>query len=523
MQYMDPQQPVPPEIQAQMPLPEGYDPHAYHSSEEIAHQNLEEAETLRRKREKAGKLSAVMMTVLIHAIALLVLALWVLPAMKMDVPEITATALPPTDSAIDTPRVNQQTLKPKPSSPSSSAKLLTSVSPTAQVFVPNTPVETTTVDIGLGTGLGMGFGGTGLGDGQGGLDGIPSSMKGRCTLQERMKRLREGGGTQECEEAVVRSLRWLQQKQNSDGSWGTQFKEAMTGLALLAYLGHCETPKSKEYGETVTRGMTYLIDQGSGNNGRMASTGGHHWVYQHSIATYALCEALTFCKELKFDFPGLQETCDQAVNLIVEGQHPNGFWDYGYKKDNRGGDLSVTGWHLQALKAAYHADVHKDRVKKAAEKSLERVKAVQHDSGTFGYTGPQNLGQRLVGVGVLCLQMWGEENSREARAGLRWMRKNMDPVYTAKNSNLYAWYYTTLALFQRGSSYWSKWNRKWRDEMLANQLPDGSWKPEGAVAGGGGGAITTNGAKADADIYRVCLNTLSLEAYYRFLPGTGDL
>lgn len=484
----------------------GADPHLIHSSEEIAHHNLAEAEALRRKREKAGKMSAVMMTVLIHAVAILVLALWVLPAMKMDVPEITATALPPTESNMDSPKVNQQTLKPKPASPSASAKLLTSLSPTAQVFVPQNPVETTVADIGMGTGLGMGFGGDGFGGG--GLPGLPGAMKGRCTPQERLKRLREGGGTEECEEAVVRALRWLQQKQNENGSWGQSYPAAMTGFALLAYLGHCETPRSKEFGETVTRGITFLVNLASSSNGTMGAGGREG--YQHAIATYALCEALTFCKELKMDFPGLEATCEKAIGIIVDGQSKNGSWNYTYKRE--GGDLSIAGWNIQALKAAYHAGFDNIKVRDAAKKAVERVKNQQAPSGTFGYRGKEDLGQRLVGVGTLSLQMWGEESSREARAGLRWMRKNMDPVYTGGSCNLYAWYYATLSLFQRGGSYWSGWNRKWRDEMLNNQKKDGSWKKEGGK---------THGAGRDTEIYRTCLNTLSLEVYYRFLPGTG--
>ena len=35
-----------------------------------------------------------------------------------------------------------------------------------------------------------------------------------------MKRITENGGTPQCEEAVVKSLRWLKKQHNKDGSWG---------------------------------------------------------------------------------------------------------------------------------------------------------------------------------------------------------------------------------------------------------------------------------------------------------------
>ena len=36
----------------------------------------------------------------------------------------------------------------------------------------------------------------------------------------------------------------------------------MTGISLLAYLAHCETPLSEEFGETVLKGISFLVDLG---------------------------------------------------------------------------------------------------------------------------------------------------------------------------------------------------------------------------------------------------------------------
>jgi hypothetical protein len=493
---------------------------AYHNAEEVAHYNLAQAEAIRRKREKAGKLSAVVITVVVHVIAILILTLIILPALQVDVPQIQAKNLAPTEGQIETPVVQQQTVKSKPSSPSSSAKLITTHAATATVFTPTQPVESTVADIGMGTSLGMGFGGSGLGDGQGGLGGLPGSMKGRCTPQERLKRLREGGGNEQCETAVVRSLRWLKANQNSDGSWGQQYKASMTGLALLAFLGHCETPKSQEFGETVTKAITYLVNMGNEQKGKLSRSGGHGWVYEHGIATYALAEALTFVKELKMDFPNLQEVTGQAVQMILNGQHPSGSWDYDYNQTSkRPGDTSVLAWQVQALKAASHAGFEKKDIEKAVDKALKRLEEIQADDGTFGYTNKGSTGQRLVGAGALCFQMFGKENARPAREAIRYMAKEMtDPVYNSPTCNLYAWYYTTLSLFQKGGTQWDRWNRKWRDQILNNQNEDGTYKKEG---GFGSGASKTSAGGRDEEIYRLCLNTLSLEAYYRFLPGTG--
>ena len=492
----------------------------YPNPEAVAQFNLAHAEALRRRNEKAGKVSAFLITVVIHVLAILVLTLILLPAMEEDVPEIVDKKLKFDEGVVERPLPVARTVRSRPTPPSPRMPVITSPNPSSPVFVPPT-LQSNLSDIGVGASIGMGIGGPDTGDGQNRLEGLPTIFQGRCTPQERMKRVREGGGNEQSEAAVVRSLRWLKANQNADGSWGQQFKASMTGLALLAFLGHCETPRSREYGETMTKGITYLVNMGSDRKGKLSLSGGHGWVYEHAIATYALCEALVFVMELKMDFPNLAEVCGMAVRRILDGQHPNGSWDYDYNQTSkRPGDTSILGWHVQALKAASHAGFEKKEIETAVARALKRLEEVQNDNGTFGYTSKGSPNdQRLVGVGALCFQIWGKENSRPARDAIRWMTREMpEPVYHSPNVNLHAWYYATLSLFQRGGAPWEKWNRKWRDQLLDNQNEDGTYKPEGNF---GKGATSTSAAGRDAEIYRVCLNTLSLEAYYRFLPGTG--
>ena len=58
------------------------------------------------------------------------------------------------------------------------------------------------------------------------------------------------GGGSATEAAVLRALRWLAKNQESEGSW-PKVKPAMTGIALLTFLAHGETPSSEEFGFTV--------------------------------------------------------------------------------------------------------------------------------------------------------------------------------------------------------------------------------------------------------------------------------
>ena len=72
--------------------------------------------------------------------------------------------------------------------------------------------------------------------------------------------LRNYGGGSGTEGAVLRALRYMKVHQRSDGSWGKD-KTAMTALGVLTYLAHGDTPTSKEFGDTVKRGIEYIISQ----------------------------------------------------------------------------------------------------------------------------------------------------------------------------------------------------------------------------------------------------------------------
>ena len=418
---------------------------------------------------------------------------------------------------------------------------------------PGLPMEANTAELGsgggsggghgkgVGTGTGSGTGpGKGFGSGQLGIGAlIPTIMKGRCTDVERLKMVQEAGGTPQVEEAVKKSLQWLKGRQNSDGSWGSSFPVAMTGLSLLCYLGHCEGTQSPEYGDNVTKGMTYLINVSLKNEGRMASNlSTNQWVYEHAIATYALSEALTFSRTLQFKVPELESSVAKAAKIIIDGQSKAGGWDYMYKDGTRN-DLSVVGWQLQALKAAKASGVHLDGFDKTIRTAVDWLsKDAYVDDGKFAYTG-KTVRAAMTAVGSLCLQQWGKESSSQVRAGVKLIMEGLElrdnpnanvkvaevsPLYTLDYSkpdaDPYAWYYAVQVMRNAGGKEWDATNKAILGSVLPNQNGDGSFKPEN-----GGGKLVevggTRGAGGSRDIYVQTLNTLMLEVYYRFLPTSA--
>jgi len=62
------------------------------------------------------------------------------------------------------------------------------------------------------------------------------------------------------ESSSLKSLNWLQSKQNKDGTWGSgENKDVLTALATLAFISRNETPASEEYGETVLKALKAIV------------------------------------------------------------------------------------------------------------------------------------------------------------------------------------------------------------------------------------------------------------------------
>ncbi len=373
--------------------------------------------------------------------------------------------------------------------------------------------------------LGDGYG-KGVGPGHGvGFVGLPSIMRSRCSPQERMEKMRQNGGNEDCEKAVVKALDWFKSKQNADGSWGNQWKGGMTGLVLLCYYGHCETPESPFYGENILKGINYLINLAQQKNGFFTEMKTNHCVYEHGIACYALGETYSFSKLGKKEMPGLRESFERGVAIIIEHQQDDGNWAYGgnsphYVKYGRE-DMSVTGWQFQALKAAKHTNLKITGLPASMRKAEQWLEGkLQADGGIGQHTekGKAYGSHTMTGIGVLGIQTLGG-NRGVANKGLRFLTEQFDkdPLDWNKNANIYCWYYNTQAFFQKGGREWEAWNKQFRDQLLKNQNPDGSYAAEQGDFNG----ATSAAAGSDSDIYRATLCTLMLEVYYRYLK-VGD-
>ena len=440
----------------------------------------QEAEARLQSQKRNSVITSVMIALLIMALVILILLFILLPNLIIKSPTIVAyQAGAPEEENMEQKEVNPQ-IQRKPSAPSSSmAKVIASSTPSpTAVPVPETEAQPN-LDFGSGDDFGQGWGNGGDGGG-GGFGNIPATMRKRCSPEDRLQRLKENGGNEKCEEAVVKALQYFKDTQAGDGSWGGGTKVAYTGLVLLAYLGHCETPLSVEFGVTVTGAITFLVDNCQKNKGRMASNlQDKHWCYSHAIAAYALAEAYTFCSQLSINLPNLKESVQSSVQWIIDNQNKSGGWEYSYDEaGDRGGDMSITAWQMQALKAGKHTGLEFRNMTRCIRDALKYCETCQAADGGFGYQGTRALGDghsTLVGAGTLCFQQHKGAANSNARKGIKYIDKKSQFNYEAGPCNLYEHYYSSQAAINNGGKSWVQYNEMFRDQLLKAQNNDGSW------------------------------------------------
>ena len=350
-----------------------------------------------------------------------------------------------------------------------------------------------------------------------------------------------GYGDAQTEGAVLKALRWLKKTQNSNGSWNPS-PISNTGLAILSFLAHGETPSSKEFGYTVQKAMQFLID----SLGRKKDKTGQDVVtfkgtdgneYATLIATYALCEAYGMTRN-----PNTKIVAMQTLQRIVDNQGPTGGWDYGMNKTSTRDDMSYAGWALQALKAGKMAGLHPKGLDECIKKAIKCLKTRNFRNGGFNYTaggGPTGL----TATGCLAMQLLGYMNETEVKTALDTMRpwlpsfegnkgKRLSEALPVGNPQYYC-YYAAQCKYQAGMcagatpanvKTWQDWNVAMKALYPSTIItlpetiegPDGKprkigyWKMNKAeqTCGSGGDTMAT------------CLCALQLMVYYRYLPTT---
>lgn len=373
---------------------------------------------------------------------------------------------------------------------------------------------------------------------------------------EREERVKRFGGTVNTENAVEAGIIWLAAHQSPDGTWDRfQFERmcpsddkcggpailrtqhalhaGVTGLALLAFLGAGYTDRSGPYQKNVGAGVAALLrlQRPDGGFSATPSMAG----YNDSVGTFALAEYYALTRNSLVEQP-----LRRAVEHLAQTQQPLGGWDYLPDSGSGRNDTSITGWAVQALRAAAAAGIPTPR-SAFVRAALHIARATQRDghvwyadSGEgFGMSNdlqPQyRYGPAMTAVGLTCAPLLGWRLDapivRRQQALLLGDAPNGPAARGKDREQLhseYYWYYGTIAMFQAGGDEWDRWNGKLRDAILPLQdrrkLTNekkhhsyGSWAPYGNGWGKWG--------RMGSRVYTTAICTLTLEIYYRHTPA----
>ncbi len=352
-----------------------------------------------------------------------------------------------------------------------------------------------------------------------------------------------GAGGRQTPLSVRRGLEWLAAHQDDDGRWdadgfmkhddpamaacdgpGNAVHDiGCTALALLAFLGENNTTKSGEYRSVVRQGVRWLIRQQDPGTGLFGGQLSHDFVYDHAIATYAMCEVYGLSKSRL-----LKKPAQRGLNYLESHRNPYGVWRY--QPRDQDNDISITGWAIMAYKSGKYFDLQVND--EALANCAVFLDQVSDSTGRHGYQRagegssrkpgrhsvafPSDQTHALTAVGLFSRFFIGQNPKEQPimKASAK-LLNTLPPVWDEQAGRVdhYAWYYATYALFQMGGPEWRRWRRAIEEVVPANQHQIkaqrnlyGSWDPVGAWGEDGG------------RVYSTALLTLTMQANYRYTP-----
>jgi hypothetical protein len=319
--------------------------------------------------------------------------------------------------------------------------------------------------------------------------------------------------------AIDRGLNFLLTLQRNDGAITEKdYDTTMTALAIMALASTGVTPSSPgPRGDAVRNGLNFVLREDRQEpTGYYGNRDGSR-MYGHGIITLMLSELLGMGSDALQD-QLIQLRCQRAIDLILSAQQASkpvlyrGGWRY--SPNSNDSDLSVSVWHLMALRSAKNdgwpipANAIQDAIG-----FLERSYTVRLDSrgqpaepkAGFGYLPESNQPSfAMTAAGLLALQVCGEYDSPLVSGAAEWLLDH--PPQAHDRFFFYGMYYYAQGMYQRGGVHAETANRLVSALLLERQQADGSWAaPSGEELGAGRS-------------YATSLAILSLSVKYHYLP-----
>ena len=325
-------------------------------------------------------------------------------------------------------------------------------------------------------------------------------------------------------ESVPLALDWFARHQSENGSWSAagfgarcagaarcdgpgeaHYDAAVTGLALLCFLGNGETTTTGPHADQVKRGIEFLRTA-QDSEGCIGPRTSQHFMYNHAYGTLALTEAYGLTRS-----PTLRGSAQSAVDFVLRAQNPYLGWRYGIRDGDN--DTSMTGLMVAVLRSAKLSGLTVDENAFAGALSwLDKM--TEPEFGRVGYQQrggpparsmeamarfPASKSESLTAIATAARVFAGRNPATDELVGKgALLLAAKPPVWNADDGSidLYYWYWGTLAMSQKGGPEWEGWRNHLVQTLPPHQRRDdaevrGSWDPVDPWGAEGGRVYAT--------------------------------
>jgi hypothetical protein len=278
--------------------------------------------------------------------------------------------------------------------------------------------------------------------------------------------------TEDVRRMIDGGLEWMASQQEQSGAWstgatsgGNQYRGAMTGYALLAFMGAGHLPDEGSHGETVRRGIDYLKNNVL-PDGRILTDNQRHYMYSHGVVTLALAQALgqTGNNEIR-------PVLTRMVELIVGASSGQG---WRYKPQPSKGDISVTVIQCVALRAARNVGIPVPQEVLDDAANFIRSCGITGKVGFSYMPGRNRSSYPRLAAAAFSLQVLGHYDDPLVAPAIEEILNTRVRNQNTSGRTSFGDYYAAPAIYMRGGEMWEEWYRYIRNTFSNSATRSGT-------------------------------------------------
>ncbi|MEL7496239.1 MAG: prenyltransferase/squalene oxidase repeat-containing protein [Planctomycetota bacterium] len=283
--------------------------------------------------------------------------------------------------------------------------------------------------------------------------------------------------TTEAKKSIDKGLNYLKRNQVKSGrnrgafaNTGMGAGVATASLGGLAMMCGGHAPGQGPFGKSIDMAVEFVMGNVADSGYiSMGGNGARENMYGHGFSMLFLSQAYGMTQKVE-----IGEKLRKAVELTCKTQNDQGGWRYQPAKSDA--DLSITVCQIMGLRGARDAGV--DVPDEVRTKCIDYVKNSQNKNGSFRYTingGHSTFAMTAAGVTSLySANIYEGENITKALDQL--MNNKPSGASRGGGHYFYSHYYAVQAMWHAGGKYWDEWYPAIRNQLVKDQLSDGSWK-----------------------------------------------